>query len=67
MKLPKTLRRSIGAGFFALALLSTGWLLLGILDVVSLSLRLPGESLVRSHAGAAVLCFLIAAWGYWET
>ena len=61
------LRRSMGAICLAVALVLTGWLLLGILDVVPLVLQLPGESAVRSHAGAAVLLFMIATWGYWET
>ena len=63
---PERLRRSIGAVFFAIALVLTGWLLLGILDVVPLVLQLPGESTVRSLAGATVLFLMIAAWGYWE-
>ncbi|NBS56179.1 MAG: hypothetical protein EBS65_03800 [Betaproteobacteria bacterium] len=61
------MRRSIGAVSFAVALIFIAWLLLGILDVVPLVLQLPGESTVRSHAGAAVLLLMIAAWGYWET
>jgi len=63
---PERLRRSIGAVSFAVALVLTGWLLLGMLDVVPLVLQLPGESTVRSHGGAAVLLLMIAAWGYWE-
>ena len=65
-KRPETLRRFIGAISFAVAMVLTSWLLLGILHVVPLVLQLPGESTVRSHAGAAVLLLLIAAWGYWE-
>ena len=56
----------MGAVSFAVALALIAWLLLGILDVVPLVLQLPGESTVRSHAGAAVLLLMIAAWGYWE-
>lgn len=63
---PIRLRRSLGAVVFAVALLLTGWLLLGILNVVPLVLHLPGESTIRSHAGAAVLLLIIAAWCYWE-
>jgi hypothetical protein len=66
-KRPGKLRRSIGAASFTVALALTAWLLLGILDVVPLVLQLPGESTVRSHAGAAVLLLMVAAWGYWET
>ena len=65
-KRPETLRRLIGAVSFAVALVLSGWLLLGIMDVVPLVLQLPGESTVRTHAGAAVLLLMIAAWGYWE-
>ena len=63
---PRRLRRSIGAVSFAVALALIGWLLLGILDVVPLVLQLPGESTVRTHAGASVLLLMIAAWGFWE-
>jgi len=63
---PGKLRRSIGAVSFAVALIFIAWLLLGILDVVPLVLQLPGESTVRSHAGAAVLLLMIAAWCFWE-
>ena len=51
---------------FVAALIFTAWLPLGIFDVVPFLLHLPGESLVRAHAGAAVLSFMIAAWGFWE-
>lgn len=56
----------MGAVCFAVALALSIWLLLGMLDVVPLVLQLPGESAFRSHAGAAVLFFMIAAWGFWE-
>ena len=64
---PKRLRRALGAVCFAAALALSGWLLLGIIDLAPLLLQLPGESTVRSHAGAAVLLFMIAAGCYWET
>ena len=60
------LRRAIGGGFFVAAIMFAAWLPLGILNVVPLLMHLPGESMVRSHAGAAVLSFMIAAWGFWE-
>jgi hypothetical protein len=63
---PRKLRRAIGSGFFVAALMFTAWLPLGILDVVPFVMHLPGESMVRSHAGAAVLSFMLAAWGFWE-
>ena len=65
-KRPKALRRFVGAISFAVAMVFTAWLLLGILNVVPLLLQLPGESTVRSHAGAAVLLLMVAAWGFWE-
>ena len=64
---PRRLRRLTGAISFAIALALAGWLLLGMLDVVPLVLKFPGESTVRSHAGASVLLLMLAAWGYWET
>ncbi len=60
------LRRAIGAGSFALALAFIAWLSLGILEVVPLVMQLPGESAARTHAGAAVACLMVAAWGYWN-
>ncbi len=60
------MRRTIGAGSFALALASIGWLLLGLFDVVPLVLQLPGESTLRTHATAAVACLMVAAWGFWD-
>ena len=57
----------MGAISFAIALALAGWLLLGMMDVVPLVLKFPGESTVRSHAGASVLLLMLAAWGYWET
>lgn len=61
------LRRTIGAGSFALALASVSWLLLGMFNWVPLVLQLPGESLLRTHATAAVACLMVAAWGFWDT
>ena len=60
----QSLRHLAGIFFFALALLFTGWLLLGMLGVVPLLMQLPGESTVRTHASAAVLFFMFAAWGF---
>ena len=64
--MPLGLRRSIGAGSFALALAFIAWLLLGIADVVPLVLQLPGESTLRTHATAAVACLMVAAWAFWD-
>jgi len=43
-----------------------GWLALGLFEAVPLILQFPGESAVRSHAGAAVLLLMVAAWAFWE-
>jgi hypothetical protein len=56
----------VGAGFLALAVIFIAWLLLGTFEVVPLVLTLPGESMLRTHAAAAVLCLMVAAWGFWE-
>ena len=60
------LRRNFGAVAFVFALLFIVWLPLGILEIVPFLVNLPGESELRSHAGLAVGCLLIAAWGFWE-
>lgn len=60
-------RRKIGMMCFVLALVFIAWLPLGVLEFVPFLLQLPGESGVRSHAGAAVACLLGAAWGFWES
>jgi len=60
------LQRMIGMAAFLLALVFIVWLPLGILHVVPLVLELPGESSLRMHAGAAVGCLLVAAWGFWD-
>jgi hypothetical protein len=56
----------IGSGALSLAVVFMLWIPLGIVGVVPFVLELPGESLLRSHAAAAVLCLLVAAWGFWE-
>jgi len=60
-------RRKIGVISLVLALIFIVWLPLGILALVPFILELPGESGLRSHAGVAVGCLLIAAWGFWES
>ncbi|MDA0237996.1 MAG: hypothetical protein O3B03_05725 [Proteobacteria bacterium] len=42
------------------------WLPLGILDYVSFVFEIPGETMLRSHAGLAVGSLMVAAWGFWE-
>lgn len=59
-------RRTIGRAAIVLATVFIIWLPAGILDIVPFVFSLPGESGLRSHAGAAVLCLLVAAWGYWN-
>jgi hypothetical protein len=59
-------RRKIAVMALALALIFIAWLPLGIFDVVPFLLQLPGEPSFRVHAGAAVGCLLVAAWGFWE-
>ena len=60
-----TVRRTIGAIAFTLAVALVAWLPLGILHVVPFVLTLPGESALRVHAAAAVGSLMIAAWGFW--
>jgi hypothetical protein len=57
------------AGFIGavLAIVFMVWLPLGILGIVPFALQIPGESLLRTHAGAAVTCLMVTAWAYWET
>ncbi len=50
----------ICAGIFAF------WLPLGILDYVPFVFEIPGETMLRSHAGLAVGSLMVAAWGFWE-
>jgi len=56
----------LGSGALAAAVVFMLWLPLGIAGVVPFVLELPGESQLRTHAAAAVLCLLVAAWGFWE-
>lgn len=59
------LRRTIAIGSLVLALILAAWLPLGIFGIVPFVLELPGESMLRTHAGAAVACLIVAAWGFW--
>ena len=63
---PLKFRQVIGTGVLTLAVALIAWLLLGVWDVVPLVLQLPGESLLRTHAAAAVACLLVAAWSFWD-
>jgi hypothetical protein len=59
-------RRSIGRAAILLAIVFTAWLPAGLLGLVPFVFLLPGQSGLRSHAGAAVACLLVAAWAYWN-
>jgi hypothetical protein len=59
-------RPTIGRAAIVLATVFIVWLPAGMLDIVPFVLSLPGESGLRSHAGAAVSCLLVAAWAYWN-
>jgi len=60
------LRRFTGLASGALAVVFMVWLPLGILGVVPFELEIPGESSLRTHAGAAVACLMVTAWAFWE-
>lgn len=60
-------RRGAGLAGGVLAILFMAWLPLGILDLVPFVLQIPGESLLRTHAGAAVACLMVTAWACWES
>jgi hypothetical protein len=49
-----------------LATLFIAWLPLGMLEFVPFVLQIPGESLLRTHAGAAVASLMVTAWAWWE-
>ena len=59
-------RRAIGVLFLVIAALQILWLPLGIIEVLPFVLQFPGESPLRSHAGATVASLGIAAWAWWD-
>lgn len=59
-------RRVAGLIGGVLAVVFMAWLPLGILGVIPFALQIPGESLLRTHAGAAVACLMVTAWACWE-
>jgi hypothetical protein len=50
-----------------LGVLSAVWLLLGMSEIVSLMLTIPGETSFRTHASLTVLLLMVASWGYWNS
>ncbi|MDG2202402.1 MAG: hypothetical protein P8L29_02945 [Burkholderiales bacterium] len=42
------------------------WLPLGVLEYVPFVFEIPGETMLRSHAGLAVGALMVSAWGFWE-
>ena len=60
-------QRLMGGAALSLAVIFITWLPLGVMEIVPFVLEFPGESRVRLHAAAAVLCLLVAAWGFWES
>lgn len=60
------LRHRTGVSALALGLLFVVWLPLGLFHVVPFVFKLAGETALRTHAGAAVACLMVAAWGFWE-
>lgn len=59
-------RRLIGVAALSAAAICIVWLPLGLIDVMPFLFEIPGESRLRTHAAAAVLSLLVAAWGFWE-
>jgi hypothetical protein len=39
---------------------------LGVLEYVPFVFEIPGETMLRSHAGLAVGALMVSAWGFWE-
>lgn len=60
------MKKNIGKISIALAFITAGWLVLGMLNVVPLVFKLPNETYVRSHASLSVICLLIASWAFWN-
>ena len=50
-----------GVGFFFIA-----WLVAHVLFSIPLYFKIPGESMIRSNAGIAVVGLLFAAWAFWD-
>ena len=63
----RTFRFKIGFVAALSAFFFAAWLPLGIFEIIPFVFQIPGESLLRSHAGLAVGALMAAAWGFWET
>jgi hypothetical protein len=63
---PLHVRGLVAASAFATGLVLIAWLPLGVLNIVPFVLSVPGFAQLRVHAGAAIACLLIAAWGFWK-
>jgi hypothetical protein len=66
VRLSRRTQRTVGFAAFSFALVFVVWLPLGILGVIPFVLEIAGETRLRVHASASVLCLLIAAWGFWD-
>jgi len=60
------LRTKLGWMAVFCAVVFAVWLPLGIVELVPFVFEIPGETLLRSHAGLAVGSLMVAAWGFWE-
>lgn len=60
------LRTKLGWMAVFCAVVFVVWLPLGIVELVPFVFEIPGETLLRSHAGLAVGSLMVAAWGFWE-
>lgn len=60
------LRAKLGWIAVLCAVVFAVWLPLGILELIPFVFEIPGETLLRSHAGLAVGSLMVAAWGFWE-
>lgn len=59
-------RKNIARITFLLALISLGWLILGMLELVPLIIHIPGETNLRAHASVTLLFLLFASWAFWN-
>ena len=60
------LKKIIGKLCLTVSFIAIAWLVLGMLNIIPLSLSIPGTTEVRSHATFAVIFLLIASWAFWN-